>query len=75
MSAKRADLRADAELFNIGEDICEDYTSWGNGEIYVFEILDFSGDVLDSCWGFVGHPNDSGIIVEARNALQSAVES
>jgi len=75
IALKRADFRADADLFKIAEAICEDYTSWGNGEIYGFEILDFSGDVLDSCWGFVGHPNDSGIIVEARNALQSAVES
>jgi hypothetical protein len=26
----------------------------GNGNIWGYEILDFDGDVADSCWGFVG---------------------
>ena len=75
IALKRADFGADADLFKIAESICENYTSWANGEVYGFEILDFSGDVLDSCWEFIGNPNESGIIEEARNALQSAVES
>lgn len=74
IALKHADFGAGADLFKIAESICDAYTSWANGEIYGFEILDFSGEVMDSCWGFIGNPDESGIIEEARDALQSAVK-
>lgn len=73
IALKRADFGTGADLFKIAESICENYTSWANGEIYGFEIMDPESNVMDSCWGFVGHPNDSGIIVEAKAALQHAI--
>jgi hypothetical protein len=34
--------------------VLESYTSWCNGEVYGFVIEDEDGEVLGSCWGFIG---------------------
>lgn len=73
IALKRADFGADADLFKIAESICAEYTSWANGEIYGFEIVNPEGDIVDSCGGFIGNPDESGIIDEARAAMESAI--
>lgn len=61
------------EPFNAAELVCEEYTSWVNGEIYGYVVEDSNGDDLDSCWGFVGDPNEF-VLEEGREALKYEVE-
>lgn len=37
--------------------IVEEYGRWLNGDCYGFEIVDENGDVVDSCYGFIGYEN------------------
>jgi hypothetical protein len=75
IALKRADFGADADLFKIAESICDTYTSWANGEIYGFEIVNLDGDTVESCWGFIGNPDESGVIDEARSAMKWAIKT
>jgi hypothetical protein len=44
---------------------CEEYTRWANGECCGYVIEDATGELIDSCWGFIGE-----YVIEAiREAL------
>jgi hypothetical protein len=49
------------------------YTSWCNGEVYGFQVLDCDGETLDSCWGYIG--DSDYCLSEGIAAAQSEVES
>lgn len=34
--------------------MCEEYTSWANGDCWGYVLEDEDGEQLDSCWGFIG---------------------
>lgn len=49
MGAKTKEARQkDAEAF------LEEYNAWCNGDIYGYVVEGRDGEVLDSCWGFIG---------------------
>src|SRR6056297_2374601 len=37
------------------------YDSYLQGEVYGYKVLDAEGEELDSCWGFYGKPETSGL--------------
>lgn len=47
--------------------------AWAFGDVYGFAIGDDSDDYLDSCWGFYGDPEDSGVLNDAANALRGCL--
>jgi hypothetical protein len=41
---------------NIGlKGFVESWSNWLNGEVYGYQVQDDKGEVLDSCWGFIGY--------------------
>ena len=49
----------------------EDYDHYLNGNVWGFEVKSPEGDVLESCWGFIGDPDESGVIQEGRATAES----
>lgn len=45
------------------------YGDWAWGNVYGYQIIDKGGEDLDSCWGFYGDPEESGIINEAKSVI------
>jgi hypothetical protein len=37
------------------KDFITSWASWLNGEVYGYQVQDDKGEVLDSCWGFIGY--------------------
>lgn len=58
-------LRAEVNEFN----------QWLQGEVYGFTVTkpDDPDDVLDSCWGFYGDMDESGIIEQAKDSVDCLV--
>jgi hypothetical protein len=56
--------------FKAAQSICEEYTSWANGEIYGFRLIDNDSEKqLDSCWGFIGEP-EGYVLDQARDSAK-----
>lgn len=51
----------------------EAFSQWANGEIYCWQITNESGDVLDSCGGYIGDPDYA--FSEARLAAQDLIQA
>ena len=60
------DRRADASRF------LDTWNAWSNGECYYFSVTDESGEVIDSCGGFIGDPKTSGMIDAIKDAVGDA---
>jgi len=60
------DRRADAGRFLAA------WNAWANGECYWYSVTDETGDVLDSCCGFIGDPKTSGLIEAIKGAVGDA---
>lgn len=56
-----ADLKGQADLFG----------AWAFGDCYGFVIESPDGETLDSCWGYIGGPNESGLAEAAKDAADS----
>jgi hypothetical protein len=39
-----------------------EYNDYLQGDVYGYTVEDDEGRTLDSCWGFIGRPEDSGIL-------------
>jgi len=45
------------------------YDAFLRGEVYGYTIIDPHGEPIDSCWGFLGDPEESGLLDYAKNAI------
>lgn len=45
------------------------YQAWAFGDVYGYVIEDSNGDELESCWGFYGDVDESGLTSEAASTL------
>jgi len=52
----------------------ETYDDYLTGNVYGYVVKGPNGDVLDSCWGFFGDPEKSGIIEEAKAGADSEIK-
>lgn len=50
------------------------YSNWCQGNVYGYVVRDEAGDTLDSCWGFIGEPSDSGVIDDGVCAAKALIE-
>ena len=44
------------------KDEVEYYSSWANGEVYYYQLLDENNEEIDSCGGFIGELNKNGAL-------------
>lgn len=55
-----------------------DFRLWGQwawGDVYGYTVADPDGeDTDDSCWGFFGDPEDSGLLEEAKRNIDHEIE-
>jgi hypothetical protein len=52
----------------------EHYSDWARGNVYGYVVRDETGDTLESCWGFIGEPGESGVIYEGVDAAKALIE-
>ena len=45
------------------------YDDWASGCCYGFTVTDINGDEVESCGGFLGHWDDSGLLDDARGCI------
>ena len=61
------DAIANAARCLIGE--VETYSQYISGEVYGYIVQGLANDVLASCWGYYGAPEVSGLLDDARGAI------
>ena len=42
--------------------------------MYGYVVRDEAGDTLESCWGFIGEPGESGVIEDGVGAAKALIE-
>lgn len=50
------------------------YDDFLRGNVYGFKVIDPEGNDVDSCWGYFGDPDKSGLMDEATNAIECEVK-
>lgn len=70
IALKRAEFGGD--LLETANGICRTYTDWANGEVYGY-VVEGPG-VDDSCWGYIGDPEDDGAYTEGKDVFDAAVK-
>ena len=51
------------------------YDLYLNGEVYGYEVTDSEGKHIDSCYGFYGDPEESGLMEQAKSAVDCDLSS
>ncbi len=49
------------------------YDMYLRGECYGYQIKDVDGDTLESCFGYLGDPEESGCITDAKDAVNGII--
>jgi hypothetical protein len=62
----------DAKLASHAQEIAAIYTNWANGECYGYRLYDGDGELLETCWGYIGL---DAVRVEAAAAAESFMPS
>ena len=47
---------------------------WAWGDVYGFEVLSPEGESMDSCWSYYGDPEESGLMADAKSAIDRLPE-
>jgi len=47
----------------------KEYNDYLTGNVHGFVVVDKDGDEVESCWGFIGDPEESGVISEAKGVV------
>jgi hypothetical protein len=66
---------SDEVLFGYAEGVAQTYSEWLNGECYGYIVKDDDGEVIDSCWGFIGDEGLDRAEAEARAAAANHAET
>ena len=62
------------KAYLIAEGIVEEWNDYLHGNVYGFITKDANDNEIDSCWGFYGDWENSGILDEAKNSIDYAVK-
>ncbi len=68
-SAKRISPKLRGRLTTYLKNEVETYDHYLTGSVYGYQIVDQAGADVDSCWGFFGDHEASGLIEYAKNAI------
>jgi len=49
----------------------KEYSAFLEGNVYGFLVESADGKQVDSCWGFIGDPDESGLLEQAKDAVDS----
>ena len=55
------------------QSLIDEYNDVLSGNVYGYQIM-FKDEIIESCWGFVGNIDKSGIIDEAKGIIDYTVE-
>ena len=66
-------LREKVERLLVGE--VETYDMYLRGDVFGWVTYDPSGESLDSCWGYFGSPETSGLMEDARHSIDSYLKN
>jgi hypothetical protein len=64
-----------ATIKGILEAEVQEYSAFLEGNVYGFIVESPDGKELDSCWGFIGDPEKSGLIEQAKDAVDSELRA
>lgn len=75
LGVQRITKRVLAKLTLMQAAVIEEYSAWLNGECYFYEVLDASGEQIDSCGGFLGDKGYALAIEIAENSAEGFAKS
>lgn len=53
----------------------KEFGDWISGRVYGYVVKDPDGEEVNSCWGFIGEPEESGLIEEAKMQVEFDIEN
>ncbi len=53
----------------------ETYDNYLTGNVYGYEVIDKNDKDIDSCWGYYGNYNTSGLVDDAKSIIDCDIES
>jgi hypothetical protein len=62
------------KAYIVAEGLLHTWNDYLSGNVYGFITEDKNGEQIDSCWGFYGNPERSGLIDDAKNAIDCEIE-
>lgn len=65
----KEDWKMRTEAKGIACGLVESWNQYLSGEVYGFVVEDKEGEEFDSCYGFLGDPEESGLMDNARSAV------
>ena len=52
----------------------KEFSDWISGRVYGYVVKDPDGEEVNSCWGFIGEPEESGLIDDAKMQVEFDIE-
>jgi hypothetical protein len=52
-----------------------EYDDYLTGNVYGYCIIDNEGNEIDSCWGYYGNPEESGLLQAAKESIDYIIEN
>jgi hypothetical protein len=56
------------------ESLVNEWNGFLSGEVYGYVVRDADGDTVDSCWGYTGDPDTSGVVADGRASAEAWVQ-
>lgn len=66
---KNEHVKDSEEAYKIAQSLLNEWNDYLSGNVYGFITEDSNGNGIDSCWGFYGDPETSGLIDEAKSSI------
>jgi hypothetical protein len=63
------------KAYKIAECIVEEWNDYLSGNVWNFRTEDKDGEIIDSCCGFYGDPEKSGLMDEAKSSIDFEIEN
>lgn len=62
------------QAFKQAKGLIETWNQYLSGQIYGYAVEDLSGEETESCWGYYGEPETSGLLDDAKAVVDSMVK-
>jgi len=62
------------QAYKQAEGLIETWNQYLQGEVYGYAVEDLNGEEVESCWGFYGAPESSGLLDDAKSIVDSMVK-
>jgi len=72
---KKSEAKTRKEAEKLARGLLENWNDALSGNVYGFVTEDKNSEIIDSCWGFYGDPEKSGLIDEAKSSIDYFVKS